>query len=74
MKAQKRNAAVERSLAKVGDHWEPKAKKGPSDKKAVGKDELLDVARRLDISGRSKMTKKELADAIQKADRKASRK
>ncbi|XTZ14431.1 ChaB family protein [Micromonospora echinospora] len=29
-------AAVKHSFEKVGDHWEPKAKKGPSDKKAAG--------------------------------------
>jgi len=84
-------AAVKHSFEKVGDHWEPKAEKGPSDKKAAGgrgtrastaggvdanasKDHLLDVARRLDIPGRSRMTKAELVDAIQKANKKASRK
>jgi cation transport regulator ChaB len=84
-------AAVKHSFEKVGDHWEKKAKKGPSDKKAEGgrktkaktaegvdanasKDHLLDVAKRLDISGRTKMKKKELVEAIQKANRKASRK
>jgi cation transport regulator ChaB len=29
-------AAVKHSFEKVGDHWEPKAKKGPSDAKAAG--------------------------------------
>jgi hypothetical protein len=29
-------SAVKRSFEKVGDHWEPKAKKGPSDAKAAG--------------------------------------
>nr|WP_221382584.1 ChaB family protein [Actinoplanes polyasparticus] len=29
-------SAVKHSFEKVGDHWEPKAKKGPSDKKAAG--------------------------------------
>ena len=84
-------SAVKHSFEKVGDHWEPKAKKGPSDAKAEGgrrskaktaegvdanasKDHLLDVAKRLDISGRTKMKKKELVEAIQKANRKASRK
>jgi cation transport regulator ChaB len=84
-------AAVKHSFEKVGDHWEKKAKKGPSDSKAEGglktkaktaegvdanasKDHLLDVAKRLDISGRTKMKKKELVEAIQKANRKASRK
>jgi cation transport regulator ChaB len=84
-------AAVKHSFEKVGDHWEPKAKKGPSDKKAAGgrdtkaktaggvdanasKDHLLQIAGRLDISGRTKMKKKELVEAIQKANAKASRK
>ena len=29
-------AAVKHSFEKVGDHWEPKAEKGPSDAKAAG--------------------------------------
>ncbi|MEU5779513.1 ChaB family protein [Micromonospora lupini] len=29
-------AAVKHSFEKVGDHWEPKSKKGPSDEKAAG--------------------------------------
>src|SRR3954470_5306641 len=29
-------AAVKHSFEKVGDHWEPKGRKGPSDKKAEG--------------------------------------
>jgi hypothetical protein len=32
------------------------------------KEHLMDVAKRLDISGRSRMTKDELVDAIQKAN------
>jgi cation transport regulator ChaB len=84
-------AAVKHSFEKVGDHWEPKAKKGPSDAKAAGgrtskaktaggvdanasKKHLLEVARRLDVSGRSKMTKSELVDAIQKANAASTRK
>src|SRR3954469_22139423 len=78
-------AAVKHSFEKVGDHWEKKGKKGPSDAQAKGgrntnkqtkggvnatatKEHLLDVAKRLSISGRSKMKKKELVDAIQKAN------
>ena len=78
-------SAVKHSFEKVGDHWEPKAEKGPSDAKAAGgrdtpaetaggvdanarKDHLMDLARRLDIVGRSRMTKSELVDAIQKAN------
>jgi cation transport regulator ChaB len=84
-------AALKHSFEKVGDHWEPKDKKGPSDKKAAGgrdtkaktaggvdanagKQHLMDVAKRLDISGRSRMTKPELVDAIQKANRSSTRK
>ena len=81
-------AAVKHSFEKVGDHWEPKEKRGPSDELAEGgglhnsghsaegvdanasKNHLLDVARRLDIRGRSTMTKSELVDAIMKHNRK----
>ncbi|KZS53434.1 ChaB family protein [Mycobacterium ostraviense] len=80
-------AALKHSFEKVGDHWEPKKKKGPSDKLAKGggprntgrsaegvdanasKKHLLDVARRLDVHGRSTMTKSELVDAIKKHNR-----
>jgi cation transport regulator ChaB len=78
-------AAVKHSFEKVGDHWEKKAKKGPSDEQAKGgrntnrktkggvdanasKSHLLDLAKKLDVSGRSKMKKGELVDAIQKAN------
>jgi cation transport regulator ChaB len=82
-------SAVKHSFEKVGDHWEPKKKKGPSDKRAEGggpdnrapsaegvnanasKKHLLDVARRLDVRGRSTMSKPELVDAIKKANRRA---
>ncbi|GAA0798304.1 ChaB family protein [Spirilliplanes yamanashiensis] len=84
-------SAVKHSFEKVGDHWEPKAKKGPSDAKAAGgrstkaptaegvdanasKTHLQDLAKRLDIRGRSKMTKAELVDAIKKANRKSTAK
>ena len=84
-------AAVKHSFEKVGDHWEPKAKKGPSDAKAAGgrdtkaksaggvdanasKEHLKSVAKKLDVAGRSKMTKSELVEAIQKANRKADAK
>ena len=78
-------SAVKHSFEKVGDHWEPKERKGPSDAKAAGgrdtkagtaggvdanasKAHLLDVAKRLEIRGRCRMTKPELVDAIQKAN------
>ena len=83
-------AALKHSYEKVGDHWEAKAEKGPSDEGAkeggpgqhdtkggvdanASKAHLLDVAKRLDVSGRSSMTKDELVDAIQKANAKATR-
>lgn len=80
-------SALKHSYEKVGDHWEPKSKKGPSDDRArsggpnakgksaggvnanASKKHLLDVARRLDISGRSSMSKDELVSAIEKANR-----
>ncbi len=81
-------ASLKHSFKKVDDHWEPKARKGPSDPRAAqsgkaahegkgesfgGVDErgesrkaLYERARHLDISGRSKMGKEELARAIAK--------
>jgi hypothetical protein len=87
-------AALKHSFEKVGDHWEPKKEKGPSDKQAAKggkaarkggqtaegvdanatKTHLMDLAKRLDISGRSRMTKDELVEAIKKANRRESRK
>ena len=84
-------AAVKHSYEKVGDHWEAKEQKGPSDAQAEGgydtdqetaggvdanasKAHLQQVARRLDIKGRSKMTKSELVDAIGKANDRETRK
>jgi cation transport regulator ChaB len=74
-------SALKHSFEKVGDHWEPKDEKGPSDSRAEAsgdsgetaggvdvkghtKDELYKRAKKLDVSGRSKMTKQELAQAI----------
>lgn len=83
-------SALKHSYEKVGDRWEPKAKKGPSDERArsggpnakgktaegvnanASKKHLVEVARRLDISGRSTMSKDELVDAIKKANRRVS--
>jgi len=83
-------SALKHSFEKVGDHWEPKGSKGPSDARArsggpnakgetaegvdanASKKHLLDVAKRLDVSGRSSMTKDELVDAIKKANRRES--
>ncbi|MFI7601644.1 ChaB family protein [Actinoplanes sp. NPDC049681] len=83
-------SALKHSFEKVGDHWEPKERRGPSDAQAAGgvdtdrptaggvdanasKKHLLDVARRLDVPGRSRMTKAELVTAIGKANAAASR-
>ena len=80
-------SAVKHSFEKVGDHWEKKDGKGPSDAQAAGgrntdrktkggvdanatKGHLLKLAKKLDVSGRSTMKKKDLVDAIQKASTK----
>jgi len=85
--------ALKHTFEKVGDHWEPKTHKGPSDAQAAKrgpaarrggptaggvdanatKDHLLDVARRLDVRGRSRMRKAELVDAIRRANDRATR-
>jgi cation transport regulator ChaB len=84
-------SSLKHSFEKVGDHWEPKEQRGPSDEQAAGgvdtnrptaggvdanasKKHLLEVAKRLDVRGRSRMTKAELVDAIQAANAAASRK
>jgi hypothetical protein len=85
-------AALKHTHEKVGDHWEPKGRKGPSDEQAAkagrrtnrdtaggfdanaSKAHLMDVARKLDIRGRSSMKKGELVDAIQKANNRSTRK
>lgn len=83
-------SALKHSYEKVGDHWEPKDRKGPSDAQARGgrrtsrttaggvdanasKQHLYDVAKRLDVPGRSRMSKSELVDAIQKANARKTR-
>ena len=87
-------SALKHSFEKVGDHWEPKDEKGPSDEQAArsgsaarrggrtaggvdataSKKHLLEVAKKLDVSGRSRMTKDELVEAIGKAnDRESAR-
>ncbi|MFY1701480.1 MULTISPECIES: ChaB family protein [Micromonospora] len=85
-------AAVKHRYEKVGDHWEDKGRKGPSDRQAAGggparraptaggvdanasKDHLLQVARKLDVKGRSSMTKAELVKAIEKENNRQTRK
>lgn len=80
--------ALKRGYEKVGDHWEAKDRKGPSDRQAAkrgaparrggrtaggvdanaSKEHLIDVARKLDVRGRSRMNKKDLVEAIEKAN------
>ncbi|MGQ0573311.1 MAG: ChaB family protein [Pseudonocardia sp.] len=84
-------SALKHSYEKVGDHWEAKDRRGPSDEQAArgdvttdlptaggvdanaSKQHLYDVARNLDVRGRSSMTKDELVDAIGKANDRATR-
>src|SRR5687768_16880184 len=71
-------AAVKHSFEKVGDHWEPKDEKGPSDggpgdnaggvDANASKKHLYELAQRLDVPGRSSMSKDELVDAIDRAN------
>jgi len=85
-------SAVKHSYEKVGDRWEPKDHKGPSDAQAArstpssrrsrptaggvdanaSKAHLMDIAKRLDVRGRSRMTKDELVEAISKANNRES--
>lgn len=83
-------AALKHGHEKVGDHWEPKADKGPSDAQAArstdegsaqarptaggvdanaSKAHLYELAQRLDVPGRSTMTKAELVEALDRANR-----
>ncbi|MBD7919353.1 ChaB family protein [Cellulomonas sp. Sa3CUA2] len=83
-------SALKHTHEKVGDHWEPKDEKGPSDAQAEGgrgtsrqtaegvdanasQSHLYDIAKRLDISGRSTMDKDALVEAIKKENRRRSR-
>ena len=79
-------SALKHTHEKVGDHWEAKDEKGPSDKQAARrsggrggrtaggvdagatKEHLYAQAKKLDVPGRSRMTKDELVKAIQKAN------
>jgi len=81
-------AAVKHEYEKVGDHWEEKDSSGPSDSGAEGtrgsgetqggvdanasKAHLMEVAKRLDVSGRSTMDKDELVQAIKRANDRAT--
>ena len=86
-------AALKHSFEKVGDHWEAKEQKGPSDDQAsrsgasarkggrtaegvdanASKKHLYELATRLEVPGRSRMTKDELVEAIQKANARETR-
>jgi hypothetical protein len=87
-------ASLKHSFEKVGDHWEPKENRGPSDAQAArrrpdpagparptaggvdanaSKSHLMELARRLDIKGRSNMTKQQLVDALMKANNRETR-
>jgi hypothetical protein len=82
-------AALKRAWEKVGDHWERKERNGPSDEAAetpgrggrtaggvdahASKTHLYEIAKRLDIEGRSQMSKDELVEAIQQANARETR-
>jgi cation transport regulator ChaB len=86
-------SAVKHVAEKKGDHWEPKARKGPSDPQAAksgaearrssaetyggvdagkSKDELYEEAKDAGIQGRSRMSKRELAKALQRSNDRAT--
>jgi cation transport regulator ChaB len=85
-------SSLKHSFEKVGDHWEEKDEKGPSDAQAArsgkparkarptaggvdanaSKAHLMDIARKLEVRGRSKMNKDELVEAIGKANNRES--
>jgi cation transport regulator ChaB len=81
-------AALKNEYEKVGDHWEEKGRRGPSDAGAkqrgkptaggvdanASKAHLMELAKRLDVPGRSSMTKPELVEALQKANARETRK
>ena len=86
-------AALKHEFKKVGDHWEPKDGKGPSDPQArrstpdsrkprktaegvdanASKKDLYETASKLDIEGRSKMSKGELVEAIKRENARRTR-
>lgn len=86
-------SALKHGHEKVGDHWEDKGRKGPSDEQSeksaprareagptaggvdanASKNHLYDVAKKLDIDGRSTMDKDELVEAIQKENDRRTR-
>jgi cation transport regulator ChaB len=89
-------ASLKHSFEKVGDHWEPKDERGPSDPRAERrgaaarsgkgetfggvdveghtKRELVEMARGAGVKGYSRMDKKELGRALEKANDRATAK
>ena len=86
--------SLKRSFEKFGDHWIPKAHKGPSDAQAAqrgsaarnnpkptadgidtskSRNELMNEARSLGVHDYSSMRKPELVDAIDRANRRKTR-
>ncbi|MGL4175112.1 MAG: ChaB family protein [Dermatophilaceae bacterium] len=85
-------SALKHGFEKVGDHWEEKDRKGPSDQQAAregraarrdgdtaggvdvsaSKQHLYDLATRLGVTGRSRMTKHQLIEAIGRANDRAT--
>ncbi|HMO10728.1 MAG TPA: ChaB family protein [Actinotalea sp.] len=81
-------SALKHTHERVGDRWVAKEENGPSDARAAGdpgapthggvdanasKQRLYDVAKRLQIRGRSAMSKRELVTAIEKENARRSR-
>lgn len=87
-------SSLKHGYEKVGDHWEAKVQRGPSDRQSARRDRgkvdrpsstaggvdaratkahLLEVATRLGVRGRWGMTKAELVDAVEQANRAATR-
>ncbi len=84
--------AVKHAFEKVGDHWEPKAERGPSDPRSAqggpdpagasfggvdlngrSKAELIAQARRLGARITTRMTKHQIAQAIETVNDRATR-
>jgi hypothetical protein len=86
-------SALKHTHEKVGDHWEPKDEKGPSDEQAANprnlsrpkktaegvnanatKAHLVEVARKVGVSGPTKYKKADLVEEIRKANARETRK
>lgn len=86
-------AALKHGHEKVGDHWEDKGRRGPSDEQSekttpesrrpgptaggvdanASRSHLYEVAKKLDVKGRSRMGKAELVEAIQRENDRRTR-